>query len=524
MKKIAIVIGLLLIAIVTMAYLYFSKLNADHNTTDIGLHAATSSSGFVFSFQNEKGITDILKEQPIFSEILGKEKYQQLSAIKKNLLTLPTVNHEIENQYIYIAFVAGNRQQTDFMCFTQVLNPGHTPQILHAIKAAGIKVAPLKGMSRLTLADSTICYLALKNNLVILSNSSEQVAAFLTKKLQEKPDKFADYIRSGNKLNKNSLAQLHLNFNTLPILLKNIIPGKLNGELAVLNDQDAFASLAYNYSKDKVLLTGTTMVNNPDSYYNLFADQQAQKISIQNMLPANTAAYTIFAIDSYLPWKKKLNSWMTAKKEDKKTVQLIDAINTKYHLNLDEIFPRYFKNQMATFQLSTTEKIGAINLSNGDKLMQLLIDLSSNYNEEIKSLNEAGILYAYFGPPFQNFKKPFYTILDNYMIFANNAATLEAFLNSYKNNQLLINTPNYINAVNQLSGNSNVSFYIDRTNAADLIKKNIYPPYYQHLQSDKGLKKYDSFTYQLSGDGGKFQTNVLINKQPDILQKDSLAL
>jgi len=524
MKKIAIVIGLLLVAIVTMAYLYFSKLNADHNTTDIGLHAATSNSGLIFSFENEKGITDILKEQSIFSEILGKEKYQQLSAIKKYLLNLQKVNQETENQYVYITFVPASKQETDFICFTQILNPSYAPQILHAIKAGGTQMEALNDFNKLTLADSTICYLAIKDNLVILSNSQQQVTNFLAKKLPEKTDKFANFIRTGDKLNKNSLAQLHVNFNTLPALLKNIVASKLNGELSVLNDQDAFASLAYNYSKDKVLLTGTTIVNNSDNYYNLFADLQAQKISIQNMLPANTASYTIFAIDSYLPWKKKLNNWMAAKKEDKKTTQLIENINTKYHLNLDDILPRYFKNQMVTFQLSSTEKIGAINLSNGDKLTQLLIDLSNDYNEEIKSLNEAGILYAYFGRPFENFKKPFYTIIDNYMVFANNAATLEAFLSSYKNNQLLISTPSYISASNQLPGNANISFYVDHANSAGLIQKNIYLPYYKHLQSEEGLKKYGSFTYQLSGDGGKFQTNILINKQADILQKDSLAL
>ena len=189
-----------------------------------------------------------------------------------------------------------------------------------------------------------------------------------------------------------------------------------------------------------------------------------------------------------------------------------------------EAFPKYFKDQLVTFQLNSTEKIGAINLTNGDKLMQLLIDLSSDYNDEIKVLKEADLLYAYFGQPFEGFKRPFYVILDNYLVFANHAATLQAFLNSYKNNELLINSANYINAGNQLPGNSSISFYIDHANSAEIFRKNLYPSFYKHLQSEKGLKNYDSFTYQLSGDNGKFQTNILINKQPEVLQKDSLAL
>src|SRR5690606_29106601 len=123
-----------------------------------------------------------------------------------------------------------------------------------------------------------------------------------------------------------------------------------------------------------------------------------------------------------------------------------------------ETFPRYFKDQLITFQLNTSEKIGALNLSNGDKLTQLLLDLSDSYDEQIKVLKEPDLLYAYFGQPFEGFKKPFYVILDNYMIFANNASTISSFLNSYANNKLLINKPNYISANNQLPGNSNIVF------------------------------------------------------------------
>lgn len=524
MKKIAIITGLLLMAIIAMAYLYFSKLNANHSTSDAGLRAATSSSPLIFSFQNEKGITDILKEQPLFSEILGEEKYQQLSSVKKHLLNLVPVNREIDNQYIYVAFVPGTNQETDFICFTQLQHPPQSQQIIQTIKMAGIKMEQVQHFHKLTFADSAICYLAFKDNVVILSNTQQQLAGFLTRKISDKPDKFADYISNGNKFNKNSLAQLHVNFNTLPTLLKNIIAGNLSGQLSVLKNLDAFASLTYNYSRDKVLFTGTTVTNDPMNYYSLFPEMAAKKISIQNLLPANTSSYTIFAIDNYSPWRKKLTDWFIARGDDKETSETIKNINMKYHLNPDDIFPKYFKDQLVTFQLNNTEKVGAISLINGDKVMQLLIDLSSDYNEDIKTLTEPGILYAYFGLPFENFKKPYYVILDNYMVFANNAATLQDFLNSYKNNLLLINTPNYINANNQLPSNSTIDFYIDHNNTAEIFRKNIFQPYYKQLQADKGLKKYGSFTYQLIGDNGKFQTNILINKQPEVLQKDSLAL
>lgn len=524
MKKIIISIVILLAAIFTMAYLYFSKLNAGQNTTDVGLHAATANSGFIFSFQNDKGITDILKEQRLFEEILGTEKYRQLSSLKKHLLNLPNISLAISQQNLYISFVPGSEQEIDFLCSTQISNYENTQQLFRSMKAGKIQMKSTKNITKLTLPDSTTFYLGLKKDLVLLSNSEQQVSAALTRAAAKKDDQFIEYIQGSNRFTKNSLAQLYINFNRLPDLLKNMIAGKLNGELTVLNQQDAFASLTYNFSNEKVLLTGTTILNQAGNYYNLFSALQSQKITINNILPINTSSYTIFAPGAYQLWQIKLNQWFLNRQEDQKISKLLADINSTYHLNLEDVFPKYFKDQFITFQLSTSEKIGALNLTNGDKVAQLLLDLSDDYDDNIKVFKEADILYAYFGQPFSSFKKPYYIIIDNIMVFANNASTLNAFLNSYTSNQLLIGNTSYISASNQLPERSSIIFYIDHRNSTDIFSKHIYTPYYRYLIMDKGLKKYDSFTYQLSGDNGKFQTNILINKQPEVLQKDSLAL
>ncbi|WP_368495418.1 DUF3352 domain-containing protein, partial [Bacillus toyonensis] len=75
------------------------------------------------------------------------------------------------------------------------------------------------------------------------------------------------------------------------------------------------------------------------------------------------------------------------------------------------------------------------------------------------------MLYSYFGEPFKKFKRPYYIIIDNYLVFANNASTVQSFLNSYKNNQLLINKESYITSVNQLPNTSSISFFVDLSNS-----------------------------------------------------------
>ena len=107
-----------------------------------------------------------------------------------------------------------------------------------------------------------------------------------------------------------------------------------------------------------------------------------------------------------------------------------------------------------------------------------------------KIFKSAGILYNFFGEPFKKFTRPYYTIIDNYLIVANNASTVQSFLNDYKNNRLLLQNQAYLDALNQISTTANVSFYINTKNSGDIFRNNILLPYYKHLRADSGLKKF----------------------------------
>ena len=511
MKKIIFLVIILFAAIITMAYLYFHRLNTERISSDSGLHAAIISSPVVFSFQNDKSVLDILKGQSLFSEIVGQANFTQMISLKEHLLSIPSINALIDQQTIYISLIPAGSKKIDLLYTTQFSQEGDAAQLLSAIKSANIKLMDDRGISKIELTDSSVFYFAIKEKVLLLSENPNPVREVLTSKF-EKNNKFADFIKSSSKLSKTSLAELYINFAELPRLLESAIAGKLSGELSPLNDQNAFASFVYNFSNDKILLTGTSIVNDAGNYYQLFTNSAAQKVNITNLLPDNTANYSIFTIADYADWKLKLNKWFESQKTEKVVQNTIERARKQYHLDLDQVFPRYFGNQFITFQLSTAERVGAINLSNGDKTHQLLLELSDEHSDEIRLLKEDNLLYAYFGEPFKKFKKPFYTIIDNYMVFANHASTLQSFLNSYRNNRLLINSQEYIDTINLLPNTVCIEFFLNFKQSRNIFRKNVYLPYYRHLISEDGLKEYSSFTYQLYGENGKFQSNLLINK------------
>jgi hypothetical protein len=505
MKRIYITLIVLLAAMVTLAYLYFSKLNRDTNDNEISLYAATAKSGLIFSFQNDKRVLDLLKSQDLLQSLLPEGTLQSLEALQRELLSIPQINQQINNHHIYLSFIPGENKNLEFLLSTQINEKQDPLVILNLLKARGINVEQLADLSKITLKDSSSYYLGQKKNLLLLSGSIKAVFEGLKATEEKNNPEFIEYIKSNFKLSKNSLAVVYLNFNYQEGLQQLISPEKFKRK-------DAFANYSYSFSKDRILFNGNTTVNDKNSYLNLFSTTKPDRITIDAILPESTANYTIYVMDNYAKWRKGLAGWFAAQNKIDQVEKTINRIKSRYHLNLEETFPKYFKNQLVTFQLKSTETFGAVNLSNGDKLSQLLLDVSSDYNEEIKRLKEPDLLYAYFGEPFEKFKTPYYIIIDNYMVFSNYPSSMQVFLNSYKNDRQLINNKAYTETGNQLIAQSNIVYYVNHKNSEKIAMNNLHLPYFELYNDKNKLGRFDNFIYQLSSDGKKFQTNILISK------------
>lgn len=520
MRKIIILVSALLIGIAFMSYLYFSKLGVENDAKDLALQSATNNAALLFSFQNDKGFYEIIEGQNLLQQAIGKDKTELLRQLKESFINNKTINNLIQDQEIYISLLPDSNKTLNFLITVQV-KPDHSAlNFQNQLKPFLMPVPQENSIFTAKVNDSLLIFVGVQHQVLTLSTSLKLIKNAGIR-LKENP--FTAYIKEARLQNKNILAQLYINFNQAPLLLKNIISGNLNGELAVFNKQNSFATLNYNFSKEKILFNGNTELMASDNYLKIFENVAVQNTEIQNILPDQTANYTLYAFDNYSSWHKKLANWQAQKKLTDKTNLLLKRIKSEYRTDLNAIFPIYLKNQFITFQLNTGEKLAAITLSNGEKVKQLLFDVSEDYSEEIKHFKSSDILFSYLGEPLKNFGRPYYTIIDNYLIAANNASTIQSFLGKYRNNKLLIQEPEYLDAMNQLSSTSNIGYYVNLKRSSNMFRSQIFPQYYKHLQADSGLKAFDTFYYQMSADRNKFITNILLNKYLKPLVLDSLS-
>ena len=519
MKKIYYILSILVLATIGMAYLYFSNLNKESNASENALNLVSANAPIIFTFENDKSFYDILSKQTVTNEILGTEKSNLLKVLRESIANNKHLNHFIEKEKITIGFLPGAKNGVDFILATQTKSKNFDNNALNQIKATIKKEGSLY---QIKFGDTAQCYITIINQSLFLSNSKDALSLIEATKTTK--NDFKEYIKQNNRFSKNTLANVYINYNQLPAILKNVLNTNLIGELSIFNKQNAYAALSYNFGSDKFLLNGYTQINDNQNYFKLFIDQKEQKINIDKFFPEQTANYVFFAIDDYTKWSEELKKHQKEKKEDTKIAKQQKDISEKYRIEIEQTFPKYFNKQLATLELKTGEKLGIIELTNGEKLGQLLLDLSSEYAPEIRIFKEPNLIYNFFGEPFKKFERPFYTIIDNHFVMANNASTIQAFLNSYNNDHLLASTENYIQFKDQTSSSATIAFYINNQNSNDIFGRNLKPAYYKQYKSEKGVKNYNAFGYQLSADNGKFMSNILLLKKQTKTTTDSLII
>lgn len=518
MRKILVLLIALITGVAFLTFLYFSKLNNENNIKDLALQSATNNAAILVAFQNDKGFYQIIEGQDLIQQVLGNEKMALLRSLKDNIINDNILNNYFSDQQIYLSILPDEDKKLNFLITVQLQEDKNYHQFFNYLKSRKAVSKRTNQLFTINFSKDITFFVGVQDQVLTISTSRKLIDNAAVR-LDKNP--FTEYIKDNSLLNKNVLANLYINFNQAPLLLKNILAGKMNGELGLFEKQNSFASLNYNFSKEKILFNGNTELKASDNYLKLFEHIPAQTISITNLLPDNTANYSLYAYDNYKDWLQKLIAWQLNKEETTKVDALVKSVKNEFRVDLNSIFQPYVKNQFISFQLSTSEKLGAVALSNGEKVKQLLIDVSTDYSDEIKIFKSTDILYAFFGAPFKKFRRPYYTIIDNNLVFANNASTVQAFLSSYKDNRLLIELPQYQDALNQLSTTSNVSYYINIKNSAEIFRGNVLAPFYKHVRADSGLKNFDTFYYQMSADKNKFITNVLLNKYLKIEIPDS---
>nr|WP_294897726.1 hypothetical protein [uncultured Pedobacter sp.] len=533
MKKIIIIITALFLGIIAVTWLYFKKINASSLSNEEIFNVLPNDASIIFEYKNEAYFYDIFKDFTLFNDILGKNYMSHLTALKKIFVDDPAIADGFKQSDIFFSIHPTKTYSSDVLIVAPFSSEkGNKEEVLQTLKT---KYKITQNLEK----ENTIYQLAFNNkssfsffvykNLVVGSFDEDLVKKSIAQIANGTENKSFNVDFSAQR-NKNSIANLYLNFSRIRDFANHFSSRKNPYETYFLKSIDASASLNINYQKDAFMFSGITNPNlKAKNYFNLFLNQQPGNTTLSKQLPFDVSNYALYYVSDYKKFKSELKDLLIYRKEDEDLNKQISNISTKHAINLDkEIIPVLGK-EFGVFQVASGDNIGIIKSTNTNRLSFLLSTISSATSDDIRHFDDSFILYNYFGDPFKQFKRPYYTTIENHLIVANNTTAIKHFVSNYKAQKLIGLTDKNIDFQQYLSNQGNIFYFIHNSNSKAVFRSFLSGPAYKNFRdSNFNYKDIYGFAIQFSADKNKFFTNLYMNHIPNsdelLPQIDSTAL
>ncbi|WP_455586674.1 toxin-antitoxin system YwqK family antitoxin [Bacteroides sp.] len=367
-----------------------------------------------------------------------------------------------------------------------------------------------------------IFYSAFVDNHFVASYTSKLVESAIDSRDKPKIGLDHAFIEAEKLVSGKGLVRVFINYAHLPQFM-SIYLGAKNEYVDMFSNSMDFAGLFFNTDKDRMEVKGYTLRKEvADPYVTALLNSGKHKMKAHEIMSGRTALYTNIGFSDPVTFMKELENALSV--HDK---QLCDSYKSSkkkieglFGISLEENFLSWMSGEFAIAQSEPgllghePELILAIrakSIEDARKNMEYIekkikrrtpIKIKTvNYkNFEINYVEMKGFFRLFFGGLFDKFEKPYYTYIDDYVVFSNKASSLLSFVEDYEQKNLLKDNPGFKNAYSYLKSSSTVFLYTDVRKFYLQLRPMMNMATWNKIQSDKEvLYSFPYWTMQIVG-------------------------
>ena len=333
------------------------------------------------------------------------------------------------------------------------------------------------------------------------------------------------------ELSKRNLFNFYFNYSLLERYLKLI----LNEESDIVNNLSKsleYTAFNINFSNEQLNLEGYTNINDSiPSYLKALRNVKPGKMRAHEIITDQAAIYISMCFNDFGGFQQNLiNEFSSVNAENYEDYsKTITKMERRLKINLEKDFFSWIGNEIAfvkprpsayareqdvivTFHTKDIEdaKKGMNNLTKQiQKKLPIRFEAEEYLNYEINYLNISGFFKLFFGKLFGRLEKPYFTFIDDFVVFSNSPTILKNFIDDYIKGKTLSHKKAFLDFMNDFNTKSNATIFIQT------------PKFYSHLlYYGKNEKKKDikenkdviiSFArigFQFTSDGKMFKTTL----------------
>lgn len=382
-----------------------------------------------------------------------------------------------------------------------------------------------------------VFYTAFVDNHLVGSYTSNLVEAAIDSRNKPKIGLDHAFVETEKLVSGKGLVRLFINYERFPQFM-TIYLGARNEYVDLFSHSMDFAGLYLNTDKDKIEVKGYTLrKDSADPYVTALLNSGKHKMKAHEILSGRTALYTNIGFDNPVTFVKELENALSV--HDK---QLFDSYQSSrkkieglFGISLEENFLSWMSGEFAITQSEPgllghdPELILAIrakNMKDARKNMELIekkikrrtpvkIKTVTYKDFDINYVEMKGFFRLFFGGVFNKFEKPYYTYVDDYVVFSNKASSLLSFVEDYEQKNLLKNNKGFKNALSYFNSSSTIFLYTDVHKFYSQLKPMMNVATWSEIQSNKDvLYSFPYWTMQVTGDSQSASLQYVMDYSP----------
>ncbi len=394
-----------------------------------------------------------------------------------------------------------------------------------------------KGYTILDLYDKAYkdhLYLAQVKNFLVCSYTDELVLNAIDQTEIENFEIPSTYQLVADETDDDGLARVYVNYTQLDNYLRLYTSENVD-LLDAMSKSFAYTGIDMELSEDDALFSGYTSL--PDSvelYTKLLQKHGNTHFEFEEVISARTAYLQAIGIDDFKDfYKAVLQLRSTESESTKEYLDVKNKVEKVLGLNLEKDLLAWIgeeiilaQNKPSYLHRNEEDLLVAIRADDIDFATEKLLLLQKKIKRrtparfkkmqyktyDIYYLDIKGFFNVFFGKAFSKLTKPYYTIVDDYVIFSNSPKTLVSMLEDYENGYVLAKSKEYQRTMENLPKESTLLTYINGPQTYPVLASKIKGSERADYAKNKpylSFMRSIAVSYSASGDG--FENTIYLH-------------
>ena len=483
---------------------------------------------------NQSQVWQYMRRQPYFAQLTGNaeslnaliKKNQQLFDLLGSRTVLASAHMVKLNDYDFLFVVdLGQGGQLRFLesILTQI------PLGQYSISRSEYKTYQINQLYDKKTSETI--YWAIVENLLLCSYQRSLIDAAIDQK--DRPFIADDpYFREvSSQVSNSGLFKLFVQYQQADDYAKAYMP-QPNAFVQMLATDLAYSGLAFEINdEDLLLMYGQTSVNDStESYFKSALLAGRGSLTVQKVLPQRTAYYMSLAFSDFPTffsnaekiYSKDAASWASYQKNLKQIEKLLN-------INIKENFVSWIGEEVTLVQsqplgLARDDEMAVVfKVRDLDKAKKNLNFISEQIRRKtpakfveidykgytINYLSINGFFRILLGKLFAKLDKPYFTVIDDYVVFSNHPQTLKGFIDDYMAGMTLGELPAFRTFFRQFNSSSNIFMYVQTPIMQNTLRGLVGPTTWAEIQQNrKYIVCFSQIGFQFNGRDNVFDTKM----------------